>query len=180
MPPTVAWIWPKDPRPGNPSRWPRRWRLFDVLTNKGPDIFVGKIHDASSGGYGGPTRRQSQASEPPYTQRKRQGDGDRDARAWGSSWQEDHRGCRCGGRGRNAESKRSLPWTRRGSGVQYDFRTRKYAVPDRGTWRGVEYCDGDNGRSHEIPLRYWDCYGREYPASYWHDVAYGAHGDHQR
>ncbi|KAH1606696.1 hypothetical protein KXX44_000378, partial [Aspergillus fumigatus] len=40
---TVGWIWPKDPRPGNPSRWPRRWRLFDVLTNRGPDIYVGKI-----------------------------------------------------------------------------------------------------------------------------------------
>ncbi|KAJ5090583.1 hypothetical protein N7532_009267 [Penicillium argentinense] len=42
----LGWIWPKDPRPGNPSTWPRRWRLFDVLRNKGPDIYVGVIRPA--------------------------------------------------------------------------------------------------------------------------------------
>lgn len=40
---TLGWIWPKDPRPGNKYHWPRRWRFFDVLTNKGPDIYVGVI-----------------------------------------------------------------------------------------------------------------------------------------
>lgn len=40
---TIGWIWPKDPRPGNKHHWPRRWRFLDVVTNKGPDIYVGVI-----------------------------------------------------------------------------------------------------------------------------------------
>ncbi|PGH27074.1 hypothetical protein AJ80_01260 [Polytolypa hystricis UAMH7299] len=43
MPRTRGWIWPKDPRPGNFAKWKRGSRLRDILTNKGPDIFVGTL-----------------------------------------------------------------------------------------------------------------------------------------
>ncbi|KAJ6168388.1 hypothetical protein N7497_001231 [Penicillium chrysogenum] len=65
MPSQLGWIWPKDPRPGNPQRWPRRWRFFDVLTGKGPDIYVGRIDQpksktkrSSSRSRSGPTRQE--------------------------------------------------------------------------------------------------------------------------
>ncbi|KAL4875456.1 hypothetical protein BJY04DRAFT_224013 [Aspergillus karnatakaensis] len=43
MPADIGFIWPKDPRPGNPRKWSKLWRLADVLKGKGPDIFVGRI-----------------------------------------------------------------------------------------------------------------------------------------
>lgn len=46
---TIGWIWPKDPRPGNRAKWPVGRRFKDVLTNKGPDIFVGRLDGPSSG-----------------------------------------------------------------------------------------------------------------------------------
>ncbi|KAL2218111.1 hypothetical protein M432DRAFT_591315 [Thermoascus aurantiacus ATCC 26904] len=149
----TGWIWPKDPRPGNPPRWPRRWRLFDVLTNKGPDIFVGTIDSPSA---------------TPHTPR------------W-SRWQDVY------GQPNDGDEETLSPffWADRGL-KRYDFRTRTYQIPDRGTWSRVEYCDGGRdgalGRKgdmvHEIPLRYWDWTGNEYPAWMWHDRIYGAHDDH--
>lgn len=146
---TLGWIWPKDPRPGNPSRWPRRWRLFDVLTNRGPDIYVGKIN----------SRSQSQE------------------RINWSGW-ECREGCCCA-----KADETPFPWARRGASERYDFRRRRYVVPDHGTWCGVEYCDekldkgrGRKRRVHAIPRRYWDWRGVEYPAGYWHDVVHGVHG----
>ncbi|KAI9933487.1 hypothetical protein ASPWEDRAFT_174649 [Aspergillus wentii DTO 134E9] len=148
--PTLGWIWPKDPRPGNPSRWPRRWRLFDVLTNRGPDIYVGRINNSPH------TRAQPQTTQ------------------W-SRWEGD---------GESNDSP--FPCGRRGS-EKYDFRRRKYQVPDRGTWSWVEYCDGDRERErggrrrrHLIPRRYWDRNGEVYPAGCWHDAMYGAYCDRVR
>jgi hypothetical protein len=145
---TLGWIWPKDPRPGNPSRWPRRWRLFDVLTNRGPDIYIGKIN----------SRSESERIN------------------W-SGW-ECREGCCCAG-----GDETPFPWARRGASERYDFRRRRYVVPDHGTWCGVEYCDeeldkgrGRSRRVHVIPRRYWDWRGVEYPAGYWHDVVHGVHG----
>lgn len=43
----IGWIWPKDPQSGNPLKWPMGRRLKDVLTNKGPDMFIGRIDRAS-------------------------------------------------------------------------------------------------------------------------------------
>ncbi|KAL2832473.1 hypothetical protein BDW59DRAFT_105452 [Aspergillus cavernicola] len=39
----MGYIWPKDPRPGNPGHWPRWWRYKDILRGKGPDIYFGRI-----------------------------------------------------------------------------------------------------------------------------------------
>lgn len=75
-----------------------------------------------------------------------------------------------------------IPWARRATGVKYDFRQRKYQVPDRGTWSRVEYCTGGRSRGtfgrdevHVVPRRYWDKDGVEYPANLWHDIVHGAH-----
>ncbi|KAJ5498258.1 hypothetical protein N7453_007309 [Penicillium expansum] len=59
MPSQLGWIWPKDPRPGNPKHWPRRWRIFDVLTSKGPDIYVGRIDQPKNKTRNSPSRPQS-------------------------------------------------------------------------------------------------------------------------
>ncbi|RHZ69258.1 hypothetical protein CDV55_104832 [Aspergillus turcosus] len=161
---TLGWIWPKDPRPGNPSRWPRRWRLLDVLTNRGPDIYVGKINSHS--------RSRSQP----------QGQG-QERINW-SGWEcRLPEGCCCTGTGLGTGvDETPFPWARRGASERYDFRRRRYVVPDHGTWCGVEYCDeevegvGRQRRVHVIPRRYWDWRGVEYPAGFWHDVVHGGHG----
>ena len=80
----------------------------------------------------------------------------------------------------------TTPWARRPAEEKYDFRQRKYAVPDHGTWSGVQYCNAQGGgglmryikgERHLIPRRYWDRNGEEYPANYWHDMIYGIHSD---
>ncbi|EEP77350.1 predicted protein [Uncinocarpus reesii 1704] len=43
MPRQKGFIWPKDPLPGKPLKWPFGQRFKDVLRGKGPDIFVGNI-----------------------------------------------------------------------------------------------------------------------------------------
>ncbi|OQD64863.1 hypothetical protein PENPOL_c007G00622 [Penicillium polonicum] len=161
MPSQLGWIWPKDPRPGNPQHWPRRWRIFDVLTSKGPDIYVGRIDQpktntgrASPQARSGPTREE-----------------------W-SRWEMDPN---------DPESDYSpVPWARRPAAERYDFRTRKYHVPDHGTWSDVQYCNGRRARRgewsgreevHCVPRRYWDRNGVEYPAEFWHDNIYGKHRD---
>lgn len=156
--PTVGWIWPKDPRPENPSGWPRHWRFWDVFTNKGPDIFVGKIN--------GPTATK--------------------ARNWHRWEEENHRNDQEHQHHRHHREQLPFPffWGKHGSEEKYDFRMRKYHIPDVGTWSRVEYCDGPGrgrgrctGGKHTIPLRYWDKNGERYPAYVWHDSTYGAHGD---
>ncbi|KAJ5170513.1 uncharacterized protein N7500_003296 [Penicillium coprophilum] len=162
MPSQLGWIWPKDPRPGNPHHWPRRWRLFDVLKNKGPDIYVGQIGQSKAN-----TRKShSQTRSSPTRQE------------W-SRW---------GDRSNDPDSDYSpFPWAGRPAGERYDFRTRKYHIPDRGTWSDVEYCNGGRVQRgkwvakeevHCVPMRYWDRNGVEYPAEFWHDSLYGSHPNH--
>ncbi|KAJ5734350.1 hypothetical protein N7493_003136 [Penicillium malachiteum] len=201
---TLGWIWPKDPRPGNPTSWPRRWRLRDILTNKGPDIYVGVINkkrpperrppapkDESSNDYtpwpwfSTPSSYSSSDSEPDIKS---------SPRLQKTNWD----------RWNNAESPNSstissesskqpeyqVPWARRGSEERYDFRQRKYTIPDLGTWSRVEYCAtrgkggwmriGSKGEKHCVPRRYWDRNGTEYPANYWHDIIHGEHEDEVR
>ncbi|KAJ5486204.1 hypothetical protein N7530_000504 [Penicillium desertorum] len=121
MPSQLGWIWPKDPRPGNPQHWPRRWRLFDVLTGKGPDIYVGRIDQPKT-----KTRRSSSRARSGPTRQE-----------W-SRWESNSN---------DPDSNYSpLPWVRQPAGERYDFRTRKYHVPDHGTWSAVEYCNGSRVR----------------------------------
>ncbi|KAJ5935544.1 hypothetical protein N7466_005091 [Penicillium verhagenii] len=216
---TLGWIWPKDPRPGNPSSWPRRWRLRDVLTNKGPDIYVGVIGQKTKSPSSASTSRSSSvargltpsttpSSTPSArTRRSHRTNWDRwdheptpfesisnaNSAAWGPS-----AGSTSGSAGsstapvaapvsisnRSSRSKSKpkieLPWARRGDGERYDYRQRKYTVPDMGTWSRVEYCAGrgEGSEKHYVPRRYWDRNGNEYPANYWHDIIYGEHDDH--
>lgn len=82
---------------------------------------------------------------------------------------------------RRAKDIPALPgWGRaRKSEEKYDFRTRRYQVPDKGTWSAVRYCDcgkprsGGGGKRHIIPLQYWDKDGNPYPSDIHHDLFYG-------
>lgn len=51
--PRIGLIWPRDPQPGKRAKWSFGQRLKDVLTGKGPDIFIGRID--------GPTLKPSTA-----------------------------------------------------------------------------------------------------------------------
>ncbi len=102
-----AFIWPKDGRNG--STW---GRFMDIVTNKGPDIFVAfgaKKTDCLSNG---PTRDQ-----------------------WSGHTNLDDRGIKC-----QLKPQQFAPWTTKGNlggrapGLQYDFRTRQYCKPFEGMW----------------------------------------------
>ncbi|KAJ5175324.1 uncharacterized protein N7482_001201 [Penicillium canariense] len=135
---TIGWIWPKDPRPGNPTRWPRRWRFSDVLKGKGPDIYVGVIGKRPT-----PTPDDSKSKPKSATNWAR----------WDKEPEEDDT---------------PFPWARRGK-EKYDYRVRRYQIPNPQTWSSVEYCDavwsgGRWGRPivHKEPRTLWDRYGRPY------------------
>lgn len=149
---TIGFIWPKDPRPANPPRWPRHWRFLDVLCNKGPDIFVGTLDGPNA---------------TPHTAR------------W-SRWQDLYGHPDDG----DEETRAPFPGADRGL-KRYDFRTRKYKIPDEATWSYVQYCDDGkhgwrrDGIVHEVPQTFWDVNGAMYPAWVWHDLYYGPDGNYQ-
>ncbi|KAJ6084277.1 hypothetical protein N7486_011077 [Penicillium sp. IBT 16267x] len=212
---TLGWIWPKDPRPGNPSSWPRRWRFHDVLTNKGPDIYVGVIGEKTkssssrSGSRSSSLARGLTPSTTPSTRSKQspqRTNWDRweeiippestnsTSSASSSSWATTSISTSTSTSGEGSSKSKSkpkieVPWARRDVDERYDYRQRKYTVPDLGTWSRVEYCTarGKGGwvrpkkgtEKHYVPRRYWDQNGNEYPANYWHDIIYGEHDDHE-
>ncbi|KAJ5895269.1 hypothetical protein N7495_006960 [Penicillium taxi] len=146
---TYGWIWPKDPRRGNPNHWPRHWRLKDILTNKGPDIYIGSIKSYKPNLSPSATAGENTIATAPKKTN------------W-SRWEEQE------------NKHKAIPWARRSTDERYDFRTRKYAIPDEGTWSQVQYC---SNRFHDVPRMYWDQYGNQYPAEFWHDSQYGPHRD---
>lgn len=185
MPSTHGWIWPKDPRPGNPSSWPRRWRLLDILTNRGPDIFVGRISPSKQDKEKGEDQRKENRIElaAPRKQRGPQ----RRTCSW-ARWDDIHPPTALENHENNNPKTKYVYssvflWTTRKRTERYDFRTKRYTTPDSGTWSRVEYCSGDlerghgwrRKRRHVVPVRYWDKNGEMYPAGYWHDVVYGGH-----
>ncbi|OJJ06782.1 hypothetical protein ASPVEDRAFT_335867 [Aspergillus versicolor CBS 583.65] len=166
----IGYIWPKDPRPGNPSRWSPWQRFTDVMTGKGPDIYVGRIRPRASHHDHGHTlhRGGNLWGGRDWERRSRTG--------W-SLWDNDHVKCctkphcpDCYYVRKREKRDNLLFGARRDLEERYDFRTRRYQVPDEGTWSRVEYCDE---RRHTIPLCYWDRYGRPYPAAHQHDGVYG-------
>lgn len=186
MPDTHGWIWPKDPRPGNAAHWPRRWRWLDLFTNRGPDIFVGRLRANSTPRDRDRDRDSNDKNLVPASwsrwnlDRINQDDGN------------DERNIHPAFRGKpqpqpqlqlqqEQEPTSPFPWARRKSAERYDFRTKRYCIPDSGTWSGVQYCRVEGSQhqhqpkqKHVIPVRYWDRDGKEYPAGYWHDVVYGS------
>lgn len=144
----MGWIWPKDPRPGNPEHWPTRWRIFDVLTNKGPDIYVGKLR----------------------TRRHRNSGSTRPTAHW-SGWES----------GNSKPERRPFPWAQRDDRERYDYRTRRYQIPDGGTWSKVEYFDDTRkSRGHEVecmPRTFSDPDGHRFFTKELHDGFYGGHED---
>lgn len=152
MPSKLGLIWPKDPRRGNPTRWPRIWRLKDVFKNRRPDIFVGRIDKKAP-----------------------------DETNW-SRWPRHEvpgacTGAACDGsaeccyRDDDAENQVDTPfsWARRAPEVRYDFRTRRYQVPDAGTWSKVQHCGDER---HVVPLRFWDRDGAACSADRSHCLVY--------
>ncbi|PLB50630.1 hypothetical protein P170DRAFT_474190 [Aspergillus steynii IBT 23096] len=160
MPSQLGWIWPKDPRRGNPTHWRRRWRLKDVLTNHGPDIFVGRIGAAAPDETNWSRWRQREGESAEKGKGRCAGAGAGRDGGGGYYYEEDDE--------RDGDDT-PFPWARRSPGERYDFRTRKYQVPDVGTWSKVQRC-GCEG--HVVPLRFWDRYGAEYPADRQHDLVY--------
>lgn len=166
----IGYIWPKDPRPGNPSRWSPWQRFTDVMTGKGPDIYVGRIRPrASHHDHGHTVHRGGDL----WGGR----DWERRSRTGWLLWENDHAKCctrphcpDCYYVRKREKRDNLLFGARRDLEERYDFRTRRYQVPDEGTWSRVEYCDE---RRHTIPLCYWDRYGRPYPAAHQHDRVYG-------
>ncbi|KAL3491997.1 hypothetical protein BJX62DRAFT_236637 [Aspergillus germanicus] len=166
-----AYIWPKDPRPGNPGRWSRGSRLSDVLTGKGPDMYVGRIGVRTRDEVAGETPKAKKGTERPRW----------DSEKYWSLWGHEHElHCRadyCDDCDRIEEQRvrdSRITQARRGSSERYDFRMRKYREPDVGTWSGVEYCTWG---AHRVPRVYRDIQGRSYPGTQWHDIVHGAHTD---
>ncbi|KAJ5389504.1 uncharacterized protein N7496_000572 [Penicillium cataractarum] len=138
--PQTGWIWPKDPRPGNPTRWSRLKRFSDVLTGKGPDIYVGTI-----------------GKHPPARKDKDTPGRTVSSTNW-ARWDLEPK-----------EEDTPFPWARRGKQEKYDYSTRKYGVPSEKTWSAVEYADCEvqcgkgKGKKKVIqtaPIRFWDRDGR--------------------
>ncbi|KAJ5747957.1 uncharacterized protein N7511_009653 [Penicillium nucicola] len=184
--PQLGWIWPKDPRPGNPKKWPKHWRFLDVLQGKGPDIYVGTIKDPKSkseSNHNNQHENENETMDPhthsqTYSHSHSQSKTSPSREEW-TRWNIDPK---------NEEGEAAnyslLPWVKRKPGERYDFRTRTYAVPNRATWSRVEFCDGpekgkwyERREVHRVPRRYWDPNGEIYPAENWHDNIYGAHDD---
>lgn len=145
----LGWIWPKDPRPGNPSRWPKRWRLRDIFTNKGPDIYVGVIGKSNKG-----SSEMTSTSKTDWAR----WNGELDKDETPIPWARRDTSQRYDFRRRKYQTPDQGTWSR----VEYCD----------GWWKGGRY-----GRMerHFVPRKYWDRNGDEYPASYWHDAVYGAH-----
>lgn len=173
----TGYIWPKDPRPGNPSRWSRWQRFSDVMMGKGPDIYVGRIRPRTS---------HHDHRHPVHMGENLWGGREREQRSktdW-SLWDNDHaKYCAiphcpdCYNVRKREQRDNFFIWARRGPEERYDFRTRKYQVPDEGAWSRVEYCDEPQ---HMIPLQYRDRYRRPYPAEHRHNEVYGIHGNQRR
>ncbi|CEL02344.1 hypothetical protein ASPCAL03515 [Aspergillus calidoustus] len=167
----IGYIWPKDPRPGNPGRWSRGSRLCDILTGKGPDMYVGRI---------GVRTREEVTGETPKAQRgteRYRWDSEKYWSLWGHEHELHCKADYCDDCDRIEEQRvrdNRIPQARRGSSERYDFRMRKYREPDVGTWSGVRFC---RERSHTVPRVYRDIQGRSYPGNQWHDTVHGAHTD---
>ncbi|KAF7718073.1 Uncharacterized protein PECH_002409 [Penicillium ucsense] len=135
----VGWIWPKDPQPGNPSSWPRFKRFSDVISGKGPDIFIGTI------------------GRKPKTVTNKDMPGRSVSSTNWARWDVEPE-----------EDDSPFSWARREKDVKYDYKTRKYVVPNDETWSAVEYadCEWDNGKwrkrkvTPSTPIRYWDRHDR--------------------
>ncbi|KAJ5225420.1 hypothetical protein N7468_006645 [Penicillium chermesinum] len=178
----MGFIWPKDPQPGNPDSWPRRWRFTDVLHNMGPDIYVGPIGKERKRKKGRRRGRGRPEQGVPkiHWDMWDQGRGEQDGYPLQATYPGPFYACN---QRLHEPGQQSHPWlgpTREGK--IYDYRQRKYILPDEGTWSKVEYCDFENPRSflrrrregqHCVPVQYRDKNGMMYPAYHWHDLIHG-------
>lgn len=105
-------VWPKDKKQKGAHSW-SRWK--DILTGKGPDMWI--------------SRRDSFGPHRPV---------------W-SGWQSPYYKRRIfdnlGYLYRRTNTLEPLPWAKRPRWEKYDFRTRRYQRPQRGTWSDVKWND---------------------------------------
>jgi hypothetical protein len=109
-----AFVWPKDEKNG--TKW---GRLKDILSNKGPDMYLTTNAD----------KRDYMKNRP--SRGTWSGHSNLEARRFDDSYP--------------MSSEKYAPWTRNGalggrlSGTAYDFRTRKYEIPHRFTWTDARW-----------------------------------------
>ena len=106
-----AWIWPND---RNRGTW---GRFTDIMTGKGPDMYIAMNPNRKSGAADGPSRKRW-TNYPDFEQDKRQALLD------------------------VANYKGHLPGGYRFPDSRYDFRTRRYRRPYAGMWGDVERLPG--------------------------------------
>lgn len=175
MAPKLCFIWPKDPQPGNPSSWPRRWRLTDVLLGKGPDIYIGPIKTGTGKRAKGPPKTNWDLWDQGRREEEQEQEEDIHAPSTLNSQISDFP---------TDSSSPMLPAPYGPSRYhkQYDYRQRKYVTPDEGTWSMVRYCDYQKPGlffrrrrkgQHCVPVEFFDKNGAPYPAWQWHDVVHG-------
>jgi hypothetical protein len=126
-----AFVWPKDGREG--TSW---GRFKEVLKNRGPDIYLTLNADKHDYMHNRPTKAE-----------------------WSRHENIDGRGI--------SSACWIAPWTKRGmlagrlGGQSYDFRTRKYGVPNRWTWTdAIWQPDSQRNKNCPYPEAVRDIYGR--------------------
>lgn len=167
-------IWPKDPQPGNPSSWPWRWRLFDVIKNRGPNIYVGTLRSKSGKG----ARGTEHVDWDLWGKQPKNESGQRAL-------------CRTNPNPRSSQKQedwrpRILPIgpNHKEQGKKFDYRQRKYIAPDQDTWSKVKYCNYEKEASafrissrrkeqHCIPISCSDKNGKSTTLGNAHDRQYG-------
>lgn len=103
-------VWPRDKKQNGAHSW-SRWK--DIVTGKGPDMWV------SSRDSDGPHR-------PVWT-------------GWQSPYSKPRIFDNLGYKYRKDDEMQPLPWAQRPRWEKYDFRTRKYRMPQAGTWSDVKW-----------------------------------------
>ncbi|KAK3078070.1 hypothetical protein LTS18_008521 [Coniosporium uncinatum] len=122
--PKWAMVWPRDGKNGS---YMGRWK--DIITGKGPDMYVGS-HRGRGYGWDKPSRGQwsKWANNPAYPGIPLE------------AWE------------RNTRTT-SMPWAQRSSERPYDFLRREYAKPKPYTWTDARWPDEPNGQ-YKQPAAY--------------------------
>ncbi|KAF2828355.1 hypothetical protein CC86DRAFT_192265 [Ophiobolus disseminans] len=134
---SYAFIWPKDGRMDS-----KLGRFKDILKNRGPDIYLTKN-----------AHRLDYMANRPTRER------------WGGWTHLDDRDSY-----NSLNSKKFAPWVQhewlggREPGYTYDFRTRKYGVPNRRTWSDAQWPDSKKAKWPEA-IR--DVYGDSWQDRHW-------------
>jgi hypothetical protein len=135
---SYAFVWPKDGK-----RDSKMGRLMDILQNKGPDMYLTKN-----------AHRLDYMANRPTRER------------WAGWTNLDDRDAY-----NSLNSRKFAPWVQKGifggreRGLGYDFRTRKYGVPNRATWTDARWQSGS--KEYKWPEAIRNVYGDWYQDPQW-------------